>query len=654
MRTISAGIGQLRALRSLKLGGHSLLSQTKALATSSGASLLGVPFTFLGSGGEPAAAVSDDAFLGTASPPEDLRLSDPGHETEPGVLDILPPGNFGHVLAQEFFHVRWIAVTMILLRMAGVPPHRLSNTALALHVLKPYGLFEPSEEWLSRRSFALAPNSLEGLGHDTLDPYYVSGNGDRRERRPFYICNFAMYLEKEGDPFKYLIAAQANPIMTGIVGRPQGKDRGWRDANGRRPGAGGVSSFAFGGTPGPDSVAELADSENAPTPGRTATLPVELELEHPLALSDVMGTSFAAFALVENLPSSAPDLVRQSGIALVKLLADWQLYPEKLQELLEEHGARFWKWLEPHIPDSQRERLRAFVDKPRETDFRRYLPDLKALSPEFNYWPGPERAAVAEEPEGEPSIADDEAGGPAFHRTRFGDSGLLENTAIPSVLAYTDVERIIAFVNSDTGLRRRRHGILDPAGETLEGTGLEVDWMVPPLFGYHPHDRREGYRRFDGDESEDRRIYPDPNGKDLLFSQFRHNQVFEAKRFPDLLRGLGRACRDAEKPGVVFRQELEVIENDWYGVRGGRTVTVVWVYLGMSKSWYRRLRPEVRTIVRRLSGLSSIPHRFPFGETFETGGMSATQINLLANLSGWIVSCKSNRDIFLDLYSADR
>ncbi len=173
--------------------------------------------------------------------------------------------------------------------------------------------------------------------------------------------------------------------------------------------------------------------------------------------------------------------------------------------------------------------------------------------------------------------------------------------------------------------------------------------MVPPLFGYHPHDRERGYRLF-GSEEEDRKIYPDPNGKDLLFSQFRHNQVFEAERFPELVRGLWSSCRDRRYPGTIIKQELKVLDNDWYGVRGGRTVTVVWVYLGLDKEWYRRLAPDVRAIVRRLSGLSSIPHRFPHGDTFETGGMMATQINLLANMAGWVVACEANRDLFLELF----
>jgi len=86
---------------------------------------------------------------------------------------------------------------------------------------------------------------------------------------------------------------------------------------------------------------------------------------------------------------------------------------------------------------------------------------------------------------------------------------------------------------------------------------------------YHPHDQRQGYRIF-GSEASDRELYPDPNGKDLLFSQFRHNQVFAAKRFPELIRELWKSHRDRRRPGAIVRQELEVVDNSWYGVRGGR------------------------------------------------------------------------------------
>ena len=58
-RALTAGMGQLRALKKLTANGQSLLAQAKALSTVSGGSWLGVPFIYL-----PPGSSSDDAYLG--------------------------------------------------------------------------------------------------------------------------------------------------------------------------------------------------------------------------------------------------------------------------------------------------------------------------------------------------------------------------------------------------------------------------------------------------------------------------------------------------------------------------------------------------------------------------------------------------------------
>jgi hypothetical protein len=58
-RALTAGMGQLRALRKLTLHGQSLLAQVKALSVVSGGAWLGVPYVYLQPGGP-----SDTAYLG--------------------------------------------------------------------------------------------------------------------------------------------------------------------------------------------------------------------------------------------------------------------------------------------------------------------------------------------------------------------------------------------------------------------------------------------------------------------------------------------------------------------------------------------------------------------------------------------------------------
>lgn len=97
-RALSAGMGQLRALRHLCTSdGTSLLSQTKAISTVSGGSWLGITFEYQ-------ARVSDDIFLNHYENPADL--------TQEGIKQ-LPKGNIG-LQVTENFSVPDIAVQALL------------------------------------------------------------------------------------------------------------------------------------------------------------------------------------------------------------------------------------------------------------------------------------------------------------------------------------------------------------------------------------------------------------------------------------------------------------------------------------------------------------------------------------------------------------
>src|SRR5262249_4745801 len=97
--------------------------------------------------------------------------------------------------------------------------------------------------------------------------------------------------------------------------------------------------------------------------------------------------------------------------------------------------------------------------------------DLQAIEPAYYYWSPAHAAAVA-----------------APKATRFADGGNLENTGINGMLAYADVDKLIAFVNSEVRLALGQYGVADGNGGYLPGTNVIVDECIPPLFGYQPYE----------------------------------------------------------------------------------------------------------------------------------------------------------------------
>lgn len=154
-RALTAGMGQLRALKFLTTeDGESLLGRARALSsTVSGGSWLGVPFEFLTEG------TSDDDYLNRYVPdPGQLVLSRTDGHSRAETLDELPAGNIGVPLAARCFGPVHLAIQVLLLHeFAKVPTPFLWQTTIALHLLRPYGLFEhgrhfkPSSFFIFRR-----------------------------------------------------------------------------------------------------------------------------------------------------------------------------------------------------------------------------------------------------------------------------------------------------------------------------------------------------------------------------------------------------------------------------------------------------------------------------------------------------------------------
>lgn len=188
---------------------------------------------------------------------------------------------------------------------------------------------------------------------------------------------------------------------------------------------------------------------------------------------------------------------------------------------------------------------------------------------------------------------------PAGLHAVLADGGSLENTGIANLLAYDDIDAVLAMVNSPDPIYRRN-------GEVV------IERQVAALFGYREFEPGIGYRRFD-----------ERGGP----SDFAHNQVFahEHGEFQGLVAALG-ARHAAGEPAVVA-QELELVDNPRFCVRGGRKVRVLWCYLSPCRRWVEQLDPTVRL---------TLGPTFPNVATIRTSLPSST-VSLLAHFTSWVL-----------------
>jgi hypothetical protein len=355
------------------------------------------------------------------------------------------------------------------------------------------------------------------------------------------------------------------------------------DANGRKPGGGGVTSFAFSSNPTAVQGSEVTVSQS-----------------RQLAIADIVGTSSAAFA-----------------DALQNQLAIWEQDPEQLLELLEEIAEDIWAWLRDYLGDAGLLPAQRYEASPPGITTVEELASLKSdlaalqdLIPQFQYWP----------------VADVQPY-PRTNPTRFADGGNFENSGVNAMLSYTDVDNVIAFLNASTAMAAGRFGVIDAAGHEVPGTRVIITPDIPPLFGYQPYNPKKGYILYKGD--------PNP-----IFPQGQNSQVFASHLLAEVIRGLWEASGSgANATSAIYKQTLEVQDNPWFGVRRReRAVNVLWVYPNRAQSWFDELNPAVQT-------LSYFPHY----STLETD-LTATQINLLANFTAWMVAAPESADQFLGMY----
>ncbi|HEV2741503.1 MAG TPA: hypothetical protein VGU66_23305 [Candidatus Elarobacter sp.] len=573
-RALSAGMGALQAFEHVTLAdGTSMLSRVKALSTVSGGSWLGVPFTFLD------AATPDGNYLGT--------YTDPGNLSVLALME-LPNGNAGANVTEHFSLVALAIKAWVLYEFDGVPANMLWQTLMALHLLVPYDLFEAGPN--------MAPTSFFSYDDETLGKIRDANAGTPLEaekanvvaqvpgrQRPYLVCNTALFVtvQDPGTPengTSALAPVQCTPFFTGIVGLPNAVD-----INQRLAGGGGVTSFAFA-----SSLASVSGDED-----HTVTV----QQSRQWALADIVGTSSAAFAQTVHAT-----------------LVDLATNPPRFAAALAMHGEDAVRLIARSGGDapSARTFIASRVASARSGNvgiLDSELADFQALIPRYQYWPV--RGATPA-----PNIAP----------TDFADGGSLENSGIAAMLAYGDVDNLVAFIDTLTTLGQDSNGV------------IIVDDSIPPLFGYQPYDStvKGGYAPYSTDTDQSSATW-----------YYRFNQVFPSEGFAAVREGLWAASGGGSyRTAPIFSQPLTTVENAWFGVAPDKQVTVVWVYLEHAADWYDQLGFAEQLEVDAQTVLAGFPHY----DTLNTE-LTPTQINLLANLVAWSVVNPNNVGTFTSLFA---
>jgi hypothetical protein len=198
------------------------------------------------------------------------------------------------------------------------------------------------------------------------------------------------------------------------------------------------------------------------------------------------------------------------------------------------------------------------------------------------------------------------------------DGAAIDNTGIANLLAYDDIDAVLAIVNSPASIQPAPPRAASARNQIRDGE-VVVDEQIGALFGYRKFERGVGYRR-----------YEEP-----VAQVFAH----EHGAFEQLVAALG-ARHEAGEPTVVA-QELELVDNPRFCVRGGRKVRVLWYYLSPCRRWLEQLHPALRVM---------IGPEFPNFPTLRTA-LFDSSVSLLAHYTSWVLA--QHRDDLSRLCSPD-
>jgi len=223
----------------------------------------------------------------------------------------------------------------------------------------------------------------------------------------------------------------------------------------------------------------------------------------------------------------------------------------------------------------------------------------QSFAGKLDYW-----APSAPSPEGE------------FAEVAVGDGGGVSNTDLISLLQ-RNVTSIIAFVNTNTPLQNSTHW--NPATDALS---TQIDFTVPAWFG---------------------QICQNLTDEDKQSFDLGHSQVFRADEWVSFAQALQTA--QAAGNGVVVSLTHTTAHNPHYGVVGGRSVKVLWVYLASRVfNWEAQLPAQMQELLvpdEDPDNQAAFPQTGEFkdfpGYVTSLASDSVARCNLLADLAGWLV-----------------
>jgi hypothetical protein len=220
-----------------------------------------------------------------------------------------------------------------------------------------------------------------------------------------------------------------------------------------------------------------------------------------------------------------------------------------------------------------------------------FAADASDVIPMYNYWPA------------------GQIGSPSNIVLGFSDGGNFDNTGILGLLAQTNANRIVAFINTEIPL-------------SGTATKLTLDPSIGLLFGYGGAG--------DGDMS---------------FVQVFNdsNPLYPVGAFAGVQAGLYNASCGAgmalgTATAAYLQKGLVTIENTVANIAAGRVVDVLWVYNNPVSEWTDAITDAgIQQDLAQASSSQSPLWNFPNYFTGEQVYLGVEAVNMLAQLSAWNV-----------------
>ncbi|HYV03416.1 MAG TPA: hypothetical protein VFB82_02460, partial [Blastocatellia bacterium] len=217
--------------------------------------------------------------------------------------------------------------------------------------------------------------------------------------------------------------------------------------------------------------------------------------------------------------------------------------------------------------------------------------DASDVIPTYNYWPA------------------GQVNNPSNKTFGFSDGGSFDNTGVLGLLAQTNANKVIAFLNTETPL-------------SGAPPNLGMDTEVGLLFGYGgagPGDLTSV------------QVFDDTN------------PLYPGGAFAAVQTGLYNASRAGTTTlgtatAAFLQQGLVTIANPVANIAAGRVVDVLWVYNNQVRNWETAITDSgIQQDLAQRSSVGSTLWNFPGYSTVEQIYLSVEAVNMLAQLSAWNV-----------------